>query len=1346
MSSFINSQSQTEWIDFGNGESGQLPEIDMYTLTDFSIDIYGINRYQKTENDTTYDVMFLPNNFGKTTNIGYPQLPILTFNIEITVDTPSITINSMDTIVLENFHLIPAQESETISVWDPISSFEKNDSVYSSNSFYPSTNIMITLPSKCRGHKIATIIVYPLQFNPVTNEIKVTRNIDFKVHGAGSVEYSGDNAFYDSFLSGNVLNYVKNANQDNVIDLLILTPDEFYDELEPLREWKEKSGIRTTIKTQSDLYPEYPWIVSEEENMYEGIGLYIKNAYDTWGSESPEFVLLIGEPELLPTHYWFTYDDDEGPIATDYYFSTMDIDFSTPSDWIADFPDIHVGRISINDVNELDNIINKIITYEKDPPLSQTEWYNSLSLNSYFEDDGGTENGCTEGKYMTLTTETIRSFISNNYNSNYVYFTGCADYPLYYQTGDPVQLDLHFFTDPELATTNILSDLNSGCIIANHRGHGSSRNGGYSHDGWLYPVLNETHVSSFTNNGMLPVMFSINCQSGWFDGATDFPNLPNGNGIDEDCIGELLLSKQQGGIIGFIGSSRNSGSGYNDEFCKGLYDAIWESFNPFQSEISTPIYKFGAIKNHGLLFMYDQYMLCNTNIDYDYITYPLTDDRKRRSFESYNVLGDPTLEIWTGIPQQLYAYVDFIDNSVTIYNDNEEVIPDCKVVFQQGPEESEEYEVKVTDINGKVYSNLLNYLDVEVSAVKHNYIPWYTTIISDNTIWGDEEVRGNIIVKDNSTLTFNYPVTIPKYSRIVIMEGATLSLKENVNMTFENGHNDILAYGSLSFLQNSSVSMVEGLQDCASINLLNDGIFYSFEDISFSKINLIGSPHTLTLTNTVFSNSSVEITEANINVIDSDFNNSWLTAAKPRNSLSYVHITDNCSFFNTSDAIYIDGYFNYIISGCEIMECQNGIRIFNAGSTTGEKIITLNSVYENSSVGLTIYHSYANVTHNIIYNNGYGIKCLDRSNVQLKGDSHEITQEIRDNTFNEVYASRGSFPPYFHWNLVEDDDNQPGDPMVLYKGTEEGLDVTYNCWGSSFSAETDLEPWANYIWEPEWECLAGSGSGEGSAAESMYLAAQDEVANGNYTAAKSGFQEVVFQYPSSKYAHASLKEMYSLEFNISNDYAELKNYYTTEPSITNNPDLTKLADFLVNFCEIKLENWPTAIAWFEDVIQNPESIEDSIFAIIDLGYTYFLMNNVGLKSSFAGNLIEHIPVSQEQFNQKRDFLLSLLPGDTEMKSSPESLGNLKDGELLQNIPNPFKGTTKIWYKLGYNAKVEIMIYNNSGQRIQSFNIGPQSKGNHFIEFDGSDLPDGVYFYSININCITTDTKKMTILK
>jgi hypothetical protein len=242
------------------------------------------------------------------------------------------------------------------------------------------------------------------------------------------------------------------------------------------------------------------------------------------------------------------------------------------------------------------------------------------------------------------------------------------------------------------------------------------------------------------------------------------------------------------------------------------------------------------------------------------------------------------------------------------------------------------------------------------------------------------------------------------------------------------------------------------------------------------------------------------------------------------------------------------------------------------------------------------------------------------------------------------------------------------------------------------------------------------------------------------------YEMLVNQYPESKFAKAALQELFALEKFATNDYNSLKQYYASNSTIQTDTALAKLGNYLVSKCDVKLENWPDAIGYCENIIQSPESLEDSIFAIIDLGYVYFVMENSGFKAAFAGKLAQYKPASKEQFIENRNYLLSLIPGDKKSETLNRNIAKLKEGELLQNVPNPFSGTTKIWYKLENEAAIQLNIYNYTGQLIKSIDEGTQPKGSHSIEFDAKGLKDGIYLYSIFVNGKKTDSEKMTIMK
>lgn len=83
--------------------------------------------------------------------------------------------------------------------------------------------------------------------------------------------------------------------------------------------------------------------------------------------------------------------------------------------------------------------------------------------------------------------------------------------------------------------------------------------------------------------------------------------------------------------------------------------------------------------------------------------------------------------------------------------------------------------------------------------------------------------------------------------------------------------------------------------------------------------------------------------------------------------------------------------------------------------------------------------------------------------------------------------------------------------------------------------------------------------------------------------------------------------------------------------------------------------------------------------------------------------------------------------------------------LAQNYPNPFNPTTTIGFTTVELSKVEMVVYNSCGKEV--FNLGEREyhKGNHKLEFDGSTLNSGIYFYRLTVNGVSK-TKKMILTK
>ncbi|MBK7107256.1 MAG: T9SS type A sorting domain-containing protein [Ignavibacteriae bacterium] len=83
--------------------------------------------------------------------------------------------------------------------------------------------------------------------------------------------------------------------------------------------------------------------------------------------------------------------------------------------------------------------------------------------------------------------------------------------------------------------------------------------------------------------------------------------------------------------------------------------------------------------------------------------------------------------------------------------------------------------------------------------------------------------------------------------------------------------------------------------------------------------------------------------------------------------------------------------------------------------------------------------------------------------------------------------------------------------------------------------------------------------------------------------------------------------------------------------------------------------------------------------------------------------------------------------------------------LDQNYPNPFNPSTKITYTIEKPGVVKIKVFDVLGRQVAELLNQQQNTGSYEVDFNGSDLSSGLYFYSIETGSFKA-TKKMMLLK
>jgi hypothetical protein len=139
--------------------------------------------------------------------------------------------------------------------------------------------------------------------------------------------------------------------------------------------------------------------------------------------------------------------------------------------------------------------------------------------------------------------------------------------------------------------------------------------------------------------------------------------------------------------------------------------------------------------------------------------------------------------------------------------------------------------------------------------------------------------------------------------------------------------------------------------------------------------------------------------------------------------------------------------------------------------------------------------------------------------------------------------------------------------------------------------------------------------------------------------------------------------------------------------------------------------------------------------------------------------IDNVPNSNETYT----YRISAIAGDVVSKFSNEFeikiiMTDVEELEIIpteyvieQNYPNPFNPSTSIRFGLPFESEVHIGIYNLIGEKIAELEDGTLPAGTHLIRWDASNLPSGIYLYSINAKSIIdgksfNSVKKMMLMK
>ncbi|MHC1738785.1 MAG: T9SS type A sorting domain-containing protein [Ignavibacteriaceae bacterium] len=128
----------------------------------------------------------------------------------------------------------------------------------------------------------------------------------------------------------------------------------------------------------------------------------------------------------------------------------------------------------------------------------------------------------------------------------------------------------------------------------------------------------------------------------------------------------------------------------------------------------------------------------------------------------------------------------------------------------------------------------------------------------------------------------------------------------------------------------------------------------------------------------------------------------------------------------------------------------------------------------------------------------------------------------------------------------------------------------------------------------------------------------------------------------------------------------------------------------------------------------------------------------------------YIQIVAKNMKNLSDSILINLTASNELTSTKDDETAAKQFGVYQNYPNPFNPETVINFYLDNEADITLAIFDVLGNRVQSVMKERRNAGMHSVNFNGSTLASGAYFYRITAKYsddnIKSYTKKMILEK
>ncbi len=331
----------------------------------------------------------------------------------------------------------------------------------------------------------------------------------------------------------------------NRADILLITPDNYWDTAEPLVDnyLRRKSRFVAKRVRLSEIYNRFSGGLSDPA----AIRNMLHYAKDNW-TGPPQFVLFCGDGDYnfrnidRPADENFLPPYENGSLCSDDWF----IDFTPHPGYSSTIPmpdpELATGRLTAANEYELSRIIDKIINYTEDPEFGP--WRSRITLVA---DDEFGAGGYAETGHIIKTEILSEQYIPNYFETTKIYLT---EYERSWGRQKPRSSD------------DLLESINHGTLLVNYMGHGNPTLWAHEH---VFVLSRD--LPRIERSRRLPLYLAFTCDWAYWDDPTaqSFP--------------EQLLALPERGAIGIIASTRLTSGPSNFNLARTFFNSLFNESN-----------------------------------------------------------------------------------------------------------------------------------------------------------------------------------------------------------------------------------------------------------------------------------------------------------------------------------------------------------------------------------------------------------------------------------------------------------------------------------------------------------------------------------------------------------------------------------------------------------------------------------------------------------------------------------------------------------------------------------------------------------------------------------------------